>query len=48
MGAGLADQLRELLDPAEVEVFHRRIRQVLKTGRFPRLDPYRNVPVGWW
>jgi len=47
-GARLTEELKELLDPAEVEVFHRRIRQVLKMGRFPRLDPYRNVPFGWW
>lgn len=48
VGAKLADDLRQLLDPTEIEVFHRRVRHVLKTGRFPRLDPYRNVPFGWW
>jgi uncharacterized repeat protein (TIGR03843 family) len=41
-------QLRELLDRSEVATFHARLERLVKAGRFPNLDPYRNVPRGWW
>ncbi|MBX6770980.1 MAG: SCO1664 family protein [Chloroflexi bacterium] len=44
----LNGQLAELLDPAEVAAFYARFERLLKLGRFPHLDPYRNVPRGWW
>jgi len=41
-------QLRELLDRSEVATFHARLERLVTAGRFPNLDPYRNVPRGWW
>jgi hypothetical protein len=44
----LTAHLRELLDPPEVSTFYARFERLLKSGKFPQLDPYRNVPRGWW
>lgn len=41
-------QLRDLLDPSEIATFYARLERLLKSGKFPRLDPYKNVPRGWW
>jgi uncharacterized repeat protein (TIGR03843 family) len=41
-------QLRDLLDRPEIATFYARFERLLKHGRFPHLDPYRNVPRGWW
>jgi uncharacterized repeat protein (TIGR03843 family) len=41
-------QLCELLDRPEVTTFYARFERLLKHGKFPQLDPYRNVPRGWW
>lgn len=41
-------QLRELLDRSEIATFYARLERLVKHGRFPNLDPYRNVPRGWW
>lgn len=41
-------QLRDVLDRAEIATFHTRLERVTKHGTFPDLDPYRNVPHGWW
>jgi hypothetical protein len=41
-------QLRELLDKPEVSTFYARFERLLNAGKFPHLDPYRNVPRGWW
>jgi hypothetical protein len=44
----LTTELREHLDRAEVGTFYTRFERLLKTGRFRKLDPYQNVPRGWW
>jgi hypothetical protein len=44
----LDSQLRDLLDPSEIATFYARLQRLLKSGKFPQLDPYRNVPRGWW
>jgi len=41
-------QLRGLLDRPEIATFHARLERLVKLGTFPDLDPYRNVPRGWW
>lgn len=41
-------QLRELLDKSEIATFYARLERLAKHGKFPDLDPYRNVPRGWW
>lgn len=41
-------QLRELLDRSEVATFNARFERLLKHGKFPNLDPYQNVPRGFW
>jgi hypothetical protein len=45
---GLTTQLRELLDRSEIATFYARLERLLKHGKFPNLDPYRNVPRGFW
>jgi hypothetical protein len=44
----LEEQLRQWLDPREVTVFFQRVAQTVQRGRFPLLDPHRNVPRGFW
>lgn len=44
----LNTQLQDLLDPSEIATFYARLERLHKSGRFPQLDPYRNVPRGWW
>ena len=46
--ASLTVRLNDLLEPDEVKVFFTRFERLLKVGKFPKLDPYRNVPRGWW
>jgi|SRR5579884_1652355 len=41
-------QLRGLLDRGEISTFYARLERLVKHGKFPNLDPYRNVPRGWW
>lgn len=45
---GRSQELREALEPdldtAEIKAFFRRIDRILKTRRYPQLDPNRNVP----
>lgn len=41
-------QLGDLLDPSEIATFYARFERLFKGGKFPQLDPYRNVPRGWW
>lgn len=45
---GLTDQLTELLTAQEIAAFWERADAMLRTGRYPRLDPNRNIPYGWW
>lgn len=44
----LAAQLRELLDRGEISTFFARLERLVRHQRFPRLDPDRNIPRGWW
>lgn len=44
----LTKALRDLLDPSEITVLYNRLERLVRAGKFPRLDPYRNVPRGWW
>lgn len=41
-------ELASLLPDEEVAAFWTRTETLLKTGRYPLLDPNRNVPYGWW
>jgi hypothetical protein len=47
-----ADRLRaelgELLHRNEVDAFFTRLERICELGEFPVLDPYRNVPRGFW
>ncbi len=45
--AGLRAELSRLLTAREIAVFFERIDDLLVSGVFPELDPYRNVPRGW-
>lgn len=40
--------LGELLHPSEVAAFFARLERVVERGEFPTLDPYRNVPRGFF
>lgn len=40
--------LRPLLAVEEWEALRSRIDTLLTTGRYPLLDPRRNIPYGWW
>lgn len=49
----LAEQAtRELFEPylasAEIEALMRRIERFVEMGRYPQLNPRRNIPYGWW
>lgn len=41
-------QLEDLLDRSEIATFFARFERLLRTGKFPNLDPYKNVPRGFW
>jgi len=41
-------ELCALLRDEEVHAFWERTAGLLKAGRYPVLDPRRNVPYGWW
>lgn len=42
------DALERLLEPAEVTALLARVDRFIDTGRYPRLNPHRNIPYGWW
>jgi uncharacterized repeat protein (TIGR03843 family) len=44
---GLAGQLKELLEPVEIEALRERLQAALNDPVLPVLDPYRNVPWPW-
>ncbi|MGC4105464.1 MAG: hypothetical protein QM753_03790 [Thermomicrobiales bacterium] len=37
-----------LLAPDELDAFFARVDELVDCGVFPELDPYQNVPYGWW
>lgn len=41
-------EFRDLLLPEERDAFRRRLEGYISSGRYPLLDPRRNVPYGWW
>lgn len=45
-------ETRALLEPylarAELDALVRRIERFLEMGRYPQLNPRRNIPYGWW
>ena len=41
-------ELGVLLGPDELDAFFARVDALVESGFFPELDPYRNVPYGWW
>jgi len=40
--------LGAILSPFEVAALLRRANALVQSGRYPALDPYYNVPYGWW
>ena len=38
----------EIPDKPEIATFYARFERLVNSGKFPQLDPYRNVPRGWW
>ncbi len=40
--------LEPLLSEREIRAFFTRVERLLETGRYPVLNPRRNVPYGWW
>ncbi len=46
--SALDSQLREILAPEEVDAVWARGEALLTAGAYPRLDPNRNIPYGWW
>lgn len=43
-----SDDFGALLSRSEVEAFFARVEALHCAGRYPQLDPYRNIPYGWW
>lgn len=44
----LREAMGALLSPAEVTALLARLDRFIDTGRYPRLNPHRNIPYGWW
>jgi len=42
------EQLREYLSRAELNALSARVDRLVTTGRYPLLNPHRNIPYGWW
>ena len=38
----------ELLSPVELDSLMQRVRRYIEMGHYPRLNPRRNIPYGWW
>lgn len=41
-------ELRPLLTGEEWDALRSRLKTLIATGRYPMLDPHRNIPYGWW
>jgi hypothetical protein len=44
----IVEALEELLEDCELDALLRRMDAFLRDPCYPALDPYRNVPYGWW
>ncbi len=44
----LRQQLGPWLHPREIEALALRAEELVATGHYPVLNPYRNIPYGWW
>ncbi|MBX3071937.1 MAG: hypothetical protein KF883_15640 [Thermomicrobiales bacterium] len=44
----IAVELVPWLTRRELAAFQARVDALLTTGHYPQLDPYRNIPYGWW
>jgi len=44
----IEEELRSFLSPREIAAFQARVEHLLVTGCYPQLNPYRNIPYGWW
>lgn len=44
----VSEMLRDLLTPAEIRALFARAERLHEQGRYPRLNPHRNIPYGWW
>ncbi|HKG25206.1 MAG TPA: hypothetical protein VKB09_06120 [Thermomicrobiales bacterium] len=42
------EELGKYLSRAELNAVLARVDRFLQTGKFPALNPHRNVPYGWW
>jgi hypothetical protein len=40
--------LTGLLTGEEIRALWSRVESLLESGKYPRLDPHRNIPYGWW
>lgn len=45
---GKLPEFSRLLTPEELDAFRSRLRSLIQNGRYPFLDPRRNIPYGWW
>ena len=46
--AAYGDDLGALLNRSEIDAFFARVEALSRSGCFPELNPYRNIPYGWW
>jgi hypothetical protein len=44
----LCEELRGVISRGEIEALLKRIHHLAEHGRYPVLNPRRNVPYGWW
>lgn len=46
--AEVREEFRSYLGRGEITAFLARVDRILRTGKYPALNPHRNVPYGWW
>jgi hypothetical protein len=46
--AGIERELAPWLSRSELLAFRHRLERIVGMGRYPKLNPNRNVPYGWW
>jgi uncharacterized repeat protein (TIGR03843 family) len=47
-GTVVESVLSPYLSARELQAFQRRVEHLLISGCYPQLNPYRNIPYGWW